>query len=272
MLPEFFTAWNFRPAVIVGVGLGLALYSLGWARLRKRGAVRLATIWRLIAYWLGMAVLFISLTSGLDIYGEFLLLVHMSQHLLLMGIAPLLIMASNPFPFVLWGLPFRRNRWAVSVFGVKSELRELLKRIASPGIVGFLYIVITVGWHDPGLYQRAIAVDWVHDLEHLSFYLAAALLYWQVLGAGPQWVKRPNLWLLILLLVLTNAASMAVGVAITLASEPIYPHYAAMPRLWGLSVMDDQNIAGLLMWLPGGVPNTIAGIWLLWKYFRGSSR
>jgi putative membrane protein len=93
----------------------------------------------------------------------------------------------------------------------------------------------------------------VHDLEHLTFFATAMLFWWHVTAAGPRIHKRFPLWARIGYLAAAIPPNMLTGVAIAFANEPIYTYYTTVPRLFGLTVMQDQMIGGVIMWVPGSM-------------------
>ena len=144
-----------------------------------RSRWRLAVTWRLVSYWGGVDIsAALALLSPIDALGQQLFFMHMIQHLLLIMIAPPLLLIANPMPFLLWGLPTglrRQCRWCCLarhcienlVFGNGCE-----RLLTQPGIVWMLWVISLIGWHDPGMYNAALRYEWLHDVEHLTFFIA----------------------------------------------------------------------------------------------------
>lgn len=247
-----FSAWEWRPFVSLLLGGLTTLYLLGWLRLRRqRVNSRLATRWRLGAYLSGMAILALALMSPIDILGGQLLFMHMIQHkLTVMAAAPLLWLG-NPFPIGLWGLPGPLRKTVATLFTHRSWFRQALTAVTAPGVTWLVFIVVYIGWHDPNLYNLALRVDWVHDLQHITFFVAALLFWWPVVGAAPHLHQRFSPWVAIAYLMLAVVPNAIAGVVIANSSSLIYTYYASAPRIWGFTTLQDQATGGMIMWIQG---------------------
>ncbi|MBX2999311.1 MAG: cytochrome c oxidase assembly protein [Caldilineaceae bacterium] len=256
-------SWDLRvEAIALLLTLG-TLHVIGWRNLRQRGRTRFANYWRLASYLVGLLLLAIALMSPIDVLGSQLFLMHMVQHLLMMMFAAPLLMLANPFPTFLWALPrdlrIRIGGW----FQPGHRVYQTLAQILNPGLAWMLFITVYLGWHDPNLYNLALRNGFVHDVQHITFFGVAMLFWWRITGAGPQIGKRqPNLVRAAYAISLVPP-NMLAGLAITFASSPIYSHYTTVPRLYGLSVMDDQVWSGLIMWIPGSMMYILAAIFLI---------
>jgi len=258
-LPTLLTTWDLRLDVSLYLAVAGLLFTTGWLRLRRRGQLRLATGWRLASYLGGLTLLAVALMSALDVFGGQLFFVHMIQHLLMVMIVPPLLLLANPFPFVIWGLP-EGKQIGERLFSPGARFRSALRQATRPALVGFAFVAILWGWHDPTLYSAAQGASWAHDLEHLTFFGAAMLLWWHVIGAGPLIHKRLPPLARVGLLLATAAANMITGVVIAMANAPLYPYYTGVPRLWGISVMQDQVLSGIIMWIPGTMMYLLAAV------------
>lgn len=256
-------SWDFRAEVIVTLLVLGALHIYGWRSLRRRGRTRFANGWRLASYLAGLTILGIALMSPIDVLSSELFLMHMVQHLLLMMVAAPLLMLANPFPTFLWALP---RPWRIGIgswFQPAHPVHRTLAQVLSPGISWMIFITVYLGWHDPNLYDLALRNDFVHDVEHLTFTGVALLFWWRTIGAGPQIGKRLSPLVRAAYAISLVPPNMLAGVAITFATSPIYSHYTTIPRLYGISVMDDQVWSGLIMWIPGSMMYIVAAILLV---------
>jgi putative membrane protein len=283
-------SWNWRLDVIFVLAIAGTLYSRGWWLLRQRtfntqrgfhsirqtnarSTWRLAVKWRLVAYWCGLLFIALALLSPIDSLGQQLFLMHMVQHLLLIMFAPPLLLIANPMPFILWGLP-ERLRAAVGRFlnfllHKDAAFRNLLHSVTYPGFLWLLWVVALIGWHDPTLYNAALEYEWVHDVEHWSFFLVSLLLWWNVTGAGPRIHKQISLIARIVLVLAAIPPNMGLGAVLAFVSQPVYTYYLSVPRLWGIDVLMDQQIGGLIMWIPGSMMYLIAALILISKVLSG---
>ncbi len=274
-------SWDWRIEVIVVLALAGIFYLRGWWRLRRRtghshrysgyrrNPWRLTAVWRPISYFAGLLLIALALLSPIDVLSQQLFFMHMIQHLFLMMLAPPLLLIASPLPFVLWGLP---DRWRLGVGGVlgkglhrDSRFRRGLRSATNPGMVWLIWVIVLIGWHDPGLYNLALEVGWVHDLEHLSFFLASMLLYWHITGAGPRIHKQFSLVGRTALTVAAIPPNMLLGLVLAMATSVIYSHYLNVPRIWGIDALADQQISGFIMWVPGSMMHIVAALFLIYR-------
>lgn len=254
-------SWEWRVEVFVPLLSFAVVYTTGWRRLRTKGS-KLATGWRLVAYWSGILLVAIALLSPIETLSGQLFFMHMIQHLLLVMLGPPLLMLGEPMPVLLWGLPAgvrrRVGRVLSRVLHRKSESRRALRAATVPGVVWLLFVVALVGWHDPIAYNAALRSDLVHDVEHLSFFITAMLYWWHVVGAAPRIHKSLSRTAQVIYVIAAIPPNMITGVVIAFAGQVIYSYYLAVPRLWGISALDDQILGGVIMWVPGSMMYMIA--------------
>jgi cytochrome c oxidase assembly factor CtaG len=180
----------------------------------------------------------------------------------MMFAAPLLLLA-NPFPIFLWALP---RSWRIGVgrwFQPSHPFYQALAAVTGPGAVWMIFVGVYLGWHDPNAYNLALRSEFIHDIEHITFFGVSLLFWWRVIGAGPQIGRRMSVPLRAAFAVSAVPPNMLAGIAISFATSPIYTHYTSVPRLYGISVMDDQTWSGLIMWIPGSMMFIIAAVVLL---------
>ena len=270
LLQALLSTWEWRPdvtAVLLAMG---TLYTVGWVRLRRRSSYQKIAQWRKLAFYLsGLVTLAIALVSPIDRLGGQLFFVHMIQHKLeIMVAAPLLCLA-DPFPIVLWGLPVVARQRVAGLFARRSPLRQWLRTVTGPGMVWFVFIAFYMGWHDPGLYDLALRHSWVHNLQHVTFFLSALLFWWHIIGAAPQLHGRVSVWVRLAMLIAVIPAQMIAGITIATSPDVIYTYYASIPRFWGFSVLDDQAIGGMIMWTLSSEMLVWAAVFLLGGLFGG---
>lgn len=273
----FFRSWDPRIDVIFVLGVLAVLYVTGWLRMRapQRGRLRVtraANGWRLGAYLVGLALLGIALMSPLDVLGEQLFFVHMLQHMLLTMYVPPLLLLANPLPFVMWGLPAALRRSLGGVLVPQGFARRVLLVVTPPAVLWLIYACTILLWHDPYAYSLAQGDSLVHDLEHITFFVASILFWWHITGAGPR-IHRPMArWKKILFLLGAVPANMLTGITIAFATTPLYAHYEAMPRLFNISVLGDQQLGGTIMWIQGSEMYIIATLILFSRMLGREAR
>ena len=260
---ELFRTWTFEPALLVTLVVAAALYARGTRRLRQRitGTKRLG---RALAFYGGLAVLAVALMSPLDALAGTLFSAHMVQHLLLMIVAAPLLVLGRPVAPLIAGLP-QAGRDAVRRAGA-GGVRQVTHFLARPFVVWTLGTLALWAWHMPTLYEAALSHDVLHVAEHVSFLGTALLLWSVVLGSGAR--RGPAARPIAAMLVFANGVQgTALGAVLIFASGPLYPVHAAGAAAWGTTLVQDQQLAGALMW---GVPALLYVLtigWLLLRWF-----
>lgn len=267
IVQALFSPWEWRLEILIVLGVFATLYTVGWRRLRSVGHGRgIATLPRLFSYWLGLVVLATSLMSPIDTLGGQLFFMHMIQHLLSMMIAVPLLLLANPFPFILWGLPTRARHVVGRQFTRDAAVRTTLRTLTRPAVAWMAFLTIYLGWHEPALYNLALRRDWVHDVQHVTFFLAAMLFWWHVIGAAPRIHGRFPVWARMGYLIGAIPPNMMISVAIAFSSTVIYTYYESVPRIWGVTTLQDQMIAGVIMWIPGSMMFLLAALIVLARF------
>ncbi|MEZ4678593.1 MAG: cytochrome c oxidase assembly protein [Caldilineaceae bacterium] len=216
--------------------------------------------WRqVICFGSGLGSIALALLSPLAALSNALFSAHMVQHILLMNVAaPLLIWGSEP-ALLLWAMPTTARRGVARWWQRRSWCRGVWRVLTQPIIIWVFFALTLWIWHAPQLYQAAIANEYIHLLEHLGF-MASALLFW--------WVLRPRglqTGAVLLFLFTTALHSGLLAALITFAARPLYPIYAAHAQAWGLNLLTDQQLAGVVMWVPVGFVYLGALLWRLWQ-------
>jgi cytochrome c oxidase assembly factor CtaG len=217
----------------------------------------------LATYLSGLALVGLALMSPIDVLASQLFFIHMIQHLLLVMLAPPLLLLANPFPFFLWGLPVEARGQVAHLFTPQSAFRRTLRSLTPPGLVWLIFIATFLGWHDPNAYNLALRSDLIHNLEHLTFFGTALLFWWHVIRVGPRIHGRFPPGARIAYLLATVPVNMLTGIVIAFTTQPIYTYYTTVPRLLGLTVMQDQMLGGVIMWIPGSMMYIIAALILI---------
>lgn len=245
-------AWNWEPTLLLSLILAAGLYALGVRRLWQRAGIGSGVRrWQVAAFGGGLGALVLALVSPLEAVAGALFSVHMVQHLLLiLGAAPLLVLGA-PLYVWLWALPVRwrsgLGRWWRGAAGLQSIWHVL----SHPLAIWWIYGATMWLWHAPPLFSAALHNDFVHEVEHLSFLFSAMAFCWILLR--PMGRRRITRGAGILYLFTTSAHGSLLGVLITFAPRPWYAHYVDTAPEWGLSPLLDQQLAGVLMWIPVGM-------------------
>ena len=254
-------SWNFPPWFMVGLLLSLATYARGWRQLRRQMPQRFAG-WRLAAFAGGLATIVVAIASPLDAFGGLLLQVHMTQHLLLMMVAPPLVWLAAPAAPLLRGLPRGVVKHGLAPFLVWPALYRFGRRLTHPVVCWLSFVVATWAWHIPALYELALRAPAWHQVEHVCFLLTALLFWWPVIQPWPSTPIWPR-WAMVPYLLLADIQNTMFSALFTFSERLLYPAYATIPRLWGVSALDDQATAGAIMWVPGSVAFLIPLGWVI---------
>jgi cytochrome c oxidase assembly factor CtaG len=256
--------WTLDPLLTVPLALALMIYMIGWGRLSKRASAPV----RPTLFLSGWLVLTLALTSSLHEAGERSFTMHMIEHELIMLVATLLLAASGAGAVLAWGLP-RSLRLALGG-GWKSPLQSLWRRLTGPITATIIQGVVIWAWHAPILFDRALDSFGWHIAQHACFFASSFLFWWAMLHprdrAGGYGVSAACLFA-------TSLIGGALGALMSLSSSPWYADYAAMGMTGiGLDPVDDQRLAGLIMWIPGGAFHGIAALVLFYKWLKTSER
>lgn len=264
---DLWSAWTLSLPITVPLGAALLCYVLGLRALwRQAGMGRGVNRWRAAAFVTGWLALVAALVSPLHALGESLFSAHMAQHELLMTVAAPLLVLGRPLVPALFALP-PGGRRRVSGWTQSVAFTAAWRRLTRPGAAWLLHALAIWGWHLPRLYDATLTSDVVHTLQHLSFLGTALLFWWTVLHAS--WSGRG---LAILSLFTTMLHTGALGAILTVSSAVWYPAYGGSTQAWGLTPLEDQQLGGLIMWIPGGVAYLVAALALLGRSLRESER
>ncbi len=245
-------SWSLRPAVVVPLLVVAAVYLRGWTAQRRRGSPQM-TVPRAAAFLAGLGVVFVALCSPLDALAQLLLLVHMIQHLLLMFLAPILLWSGAPALPLLRGLPAGFRKTCVVPLAGAPPVRWLVRELVRPATAWLLFVVVTWLWHVPALYDLSLAQPTWHDVEHASFFWTGMIFWWPVMRPYPARFDQRSRWIMLPYLFLAGVQGTVLSALLTFSSRVIYTHYLAVPRVFGISALADQAIAGALMWVPGSI-------------------
>jgi putative membrane protein len=256
---DLWTAWQFAPGVLLPLALTALLYARGARSSRGVSASQAAF------FWSGWTVLTLALISPLHSLGEVLFSAHMLQHELLILVAAPLLVLSRPLVPMLWGLPFQwrrtAGRWS-KVPPVEGPWRGL----TAPPAAWLLHAIALWAWHAPAMFQATLTSEWAHTAQHLSFLGTALLFWWSLfythgrLGYGASF----------LYVFTTSVHTSILGALLTFAPSTWYPAYGVRTAAWGISPLADQQIGGLVMWIPAGIVYLGLALLLFARWLRES--
>lgn len=246
-------SWTLDPLLIATILLGGWLYSRGLAKLWSHRAGSVVTAWRAECFAGGLAVIAVALISPVDALSSALFSVHMVQHLLLIAVASPLLVLGAPLTPMLVALPAQWRR-GLRRRAHSPRLRGALNRFRAPILAWIIATGTLWLWHVPALYESALRSQPIHALEHALLLISACVFWFAVLPdtrrkAG---IVESGLPVAVLSLAGMVAQGTALGIALAFSSSPWYASYASTTAVWHLTPLQDQQIAGLIMWIPVG--------------------
>ena len=257
--------WTWPPFIVVPLSVAAVTYFTGIVKMPWNRTTAKLFSWRTICFTLGLASLVIALDSPIHALGEQLFWVHMTQHEILMLVsAPLLVMGEPLLPF-LWALSPAWRQRAANVMHSQT-VKKGWTLISAPLSAWLLSAFAVWIWHAPWLFDQTLHSDLIHAAQHTSF-LATALLFWWPLvkrtsalnyGAGVAYVFT------------TILHTSVLGALLTFSQHPWYSAYVTTAPVWGLSALEDQQVGGLIMWIPAGTLLLIVALVLLVKWINDS--
>jgi putative membrane protein len=266
---NWLTSWSWDPLVTGPLAFSAGLYVLGLARLWGTPAGRrVVRPWQMAAFIVGWSSLVIALVSPLDVLSDILFSAHMTQHELLMVIAAPLMVLGRPLIVMLWafgaGERQRLTGWTRS-----PVVARMWHGATGPVTVWVLHALALWVWHVPVLYEAAVRNDAVHIVQHLCFFGTAALFWWAIVHGR---YGRIGYGVAVLFVFTTALHSGALGALFTFGSQVMYPLYADRTSAFGVSPLDDQQLAGLIMWIPFSLTFLIVGLALFAAWLGESDR
>lgn len=253
---NLWTAWTFEPAMVALLLISAALFGFGAMKMRARAgrwpARFTASATMFAAGWI---VLAIGVMSPLHALGSALFSAHMTQHEIIMVLAAPLLIAGRPIVPALWSLPPSGRLWLQRV--VHSRATSSVWRFVSRPVVAFLLHGLAIWmWHVPRFYAAAVRSEIAHTAQHASFLFTALLFWWTILPARPA--RRNGVALFSLFGTALHTGLL--GALLTFSDASWYPVYHTTTGPWGLSPLEDQQLGGLIMWIPGGVTYLVVAL------------
>lgn len=234
------SGFSVHPSTVAGIGALAALYI--WRARDSSGQKQSSRLSapEAISFFGGVLLLFLSLNGPLhDLSDDFLFSAHMVQHLLLTLAIPPLLLAGTPGWMLRPALRF-------------PVVAAIARALTGPFACYVIFNLVIIAWHLPPLYNLAMADHNVHILEHLMFLVASVLMWWPFMSQLPE-LPRLSYPGQMLYSFLMSIPMSVVAISIVYADHVLYPAYSAAPRIVALSPLQDQQLGGLIMWIPGGV-------------------
>jgi len=265
---DLWTDWAFEPLVVLSLAITGWIYLRGLRRLWRNAGVGVGIRkWEAAAGACGWLGLVVALVSPLHPLGRVLFSAHMTQHeLLMLAAAPLLVLG-RPAIVSTWGLPFEWRK-RVGELTRAAGWRALWRAATNPLAAWAIHAVALWIWHVPSLFQATLNNEVLHAVQHLSFLLSAVLFWWALIhGRGLMGYGAGVLYVFT-----TSIHSGVLGALLTFSRSLWYPAYGDKANAWGLTNFEDQQLGGLIMWIPAGLVYVVAGLALFVGWLRESER
>ncbi|MDB5423613.1 MAG: Cytochrome c oxidase assembly factor CtaG [Phenylobacterium sp.] len=258
--------WTFEPWLVATLGLSLVLYAVGAVRLARRsGPGRNVADRRAAFFALGWLSLAAATVSPLHELGERSFTAHMIEHEILMLVAAPLLVLARPLGAMVWAFPAAGRRVLGSLSRAAS-LRAPFEALTAPVTATLVQAAALWIWHAPALFDLALGSPGWHVVQHLSFVLSA-LFFWQAMLSHRR--SPAALGLCALCLFVTSVLAGGLGALMAFSQSPWYARYALLGMApLGLTPTEDQQLAGLLMWIPGGLVHAGAALALIGHALR----
>lgn len=255
--------WSTNPIPSFGLILAAYLYLTGLSRWER--PTHPVSRWQRTSFFAGLVMIFIALQSPIEPIAEHMFSFHQLQHILIRMVAPLLILGGAPLTPMLRGLPPWALRGVVRPIVSNSLARSAYDRLTNPVVATIIFLGVLYLWQVPVSMNLALRNDLVHEFMHLTMMFSGFLFYWLIIDPKPH-RSRLHYGLRVLYLGLIVIPNTMLGVALVFASTPIYSAYVEAGQLFNMSTMTDQQIGGLLLWVPGDMMSILAAgiVMILW--------
>jgi cytochrome c oxidase assembly factor CtaG len=257
--------WNWNPLILASLGLAVYGYIRGLLRLNSAARARLFGGLRYAAFTAGIVTLFSALISPFDTLDDQLFSAHMVQHLVLLMIAPPLLILGRPALACFWAFPLPGRR-AIGRVWIRSGLKHAVHVLMSPIFVWLLCSAVLWFWHLPGPYGWALGSESVHAFEHVCFFLTS-LMFWSLV-LEPLGRRRMDYGSTLLFVATFGVQTGLLGALLTFAGRPLYAAHLSTTAAWGLTPLEDQQLAGLIMWIPASLIHltTLGVLFVVWMH------
>ncbi len=262
-MQEILNDWTLPLPLTFSILAFALVYLVGWVRIR-RTRPRQFPLWRLYSFELGMLVLWGSIGSPMDGLADALLSAHMVEHLLLMSVVPPLVLLGAPVVPLLRGLPRWALRWVARPLLRLGWLRGVVNFILRPAPAWLAMNVTLLAWHVPAAYDFALENEHWHDVEHICFLFTSLLFWWCLLRPWPAEKQRRS-WFLIPYLVTADFVNTGLSAFLAFCGRPVYSYYVNNPNPFGVSLVDDQVLGAVIMWIFGSMVFLIPAIMITFE-------
>jgi putative membrane protein len=285
------TAWEITPDIALPTGLVILFYLVGmW---RRRGSAQRAPWWRHVLFLAGMTSIFLALQSPIDAVADRLFSMHQVQHLLLRMMGPMLLMLSWPESLLIAGLPAWLRRYVVAPVITNGAVRTIFGILAHPVINTFLFIAALYVWQIPVIHDIALRNENIHYVMHMTMLLAGLIFWWRIfdrraprlvidfddedVGSWRRFCRvnrnyGMNYGGRLMMLWMVMLSNIILGAYTTLKTVVLYPAYDDYGRLFGIRPLMDEQIGGIIIWIPSSMMCMVAILIIVFALIRYDNR
>jgi putative membrane protein len=261
--------WTVDPLTVALIIGSATAYGLGVRAARRHGGPAAGfRPWQVAAFCGGVLALVVALISPLAWLADVLFSAHMTQHEILMLVAAPLLVFAQPLLAILWAVPAHRRSQVARAFR-RPRIVSIWRWLTTPLVVFLLHGLALWIWHVPALFEWALHNEAVHAVQHVSFVVTAALFWWGMVHGR---YGRAGYGVGVLYVFLTALHSTLLGALLTLAPSAWYRSYEATAAQQRIDALADQQLAGLVMWVPSGVIFIVIGLALVAAWLGESER
>ena len=266
---DLWRTWTFEPLVVISLAVTACLFIAGLGKLwHESGTNRGIRKWEAAMFAGGWLALFIALISPLHSWGRVLFSAHMTQHEVLMLVAAPLLVLGRPLIAFMWAIPMSWARQLGEITRL-SWFAATWRIVTLPLVAWLIHAIAIWVWHIPVFFNAVLNNELIHTLQHISFLFSAILFWWALVHGGRGWMGYGAALLYVFT---TSLHSGLLGAFLTFSTTVWYPGYNGLTLSWGLTSLEDQQLGGLIMWIPAGLVYVIAGLVLLAGWIQEAER
>jgi putative membrane protein len=264
---SYLLPWDFYPAVVLFCLAAGVVYVRGWLQCRRTAAA--VGYAPLFAFVLGLVLVYVVMHTYVDYLSQHMLWIHRVQHLVLHHLGPFLMMLGMPWKVLPAGLSVRLKASPLGQLWRSPLLRGLYGVLQNPVVAPLLFVGLIYFWLMPDIHFGAMLSITRYQVMNWSMLLDGLLFWWLIFDVRPEHaVGRLGYGGRIVILSLIVPPQIIIGAHMALARESLYPVYNVCGRAWPVSPLVDQQIAGLVTWIPASMMSVVAALIVLRRWMR----
>ncbi|HQU16267.1 MAG: hypothetical protein B7Z66_00135 [Chromatiales bacterium 21-64-14] len=264
------TPWEFSPTVLVTCLLAAGLFLRGLRRCRREG--KSISPWRTLSFFTGLILIYGVLQSYFDYVSQHMFWVHRLQHLILHHLGPFLVMLAVPHEVIGRGIPDRLRESVLLPIWYSRPVHGTYRFLQRPWVAAFLFVGLIYLWLTPAIHLYVMLSAWLYKLMNWSMAVDGLLFWWLVVDPrSPQEHGTPSYTTRIVMLWLVMLPQIILGAFISLSGHDLYNVYSICGRVWPISPMTDQDIGGLITWIPAAMMSVL-GILVVLRLWTRADR